>query len=206
MEGAAMPASNLVAPSVFGHASTLKPEPFDADGAKKLLAEAGFPNGFSATLTAPNNRYVNDEQVAQAVAQMLARVGIATRVETSPANVYFVKARNQEFGLAMLGWGSFSGDLALRSLVATFDAERGYGTWNWGRYSNPKVDGLVSRALSTLDEGKREALARDAMTAAMQDQAVVALHHQMTSWAMRKGLAYTTRTDELTLASQFRAQ
>jgi peptide/nickel transport system substrate-binding protein len=206
MEGAALPASNLVAPPVFGHAAELKPEPFDADGAKKLLAEAGFPSGFSATLNAPNNRYVNDEQLAQAIAQMLARVGIATRVETSPANIYFVKARNQEFGLAMLGWGSFSGDLALRSLVATFDAERGYGTWNWGRYSNPKVDGLVGRALATLDEGRREALAREAMTVAMQDHAVVPLHHQVTTWAMRKGLAYTARTDEYTLAQNFRAQ
>jgi peptide/nickel transport system substrate-binding protein len=206
MEGAALPASNLVAPSVFGHANALKPDPFDADGAKKLLAEAGFPNGFSATLNAPNNRYVNDEQVAQAIAQMLARVGITTRVATSPANIYFVKARNQEFGLAMLGWGSFSGDLALRTLVATFDAERGHGTWNWGRYSNRKVDGLVTQALATLDEGKREAFAREAMTVAMQDHAVVPLHHQVTTWAMRKGLAYTARTDEYTLAQYFRAQ
>lgn len=206
MEGAAVPASNLVAPTVFGHAAALKPEPFDADGAKKLLAEAGFPNGFSAVLNAPNNRYVNDERLAQALAQMLTRVGITTRVETSPANVYFVKARNQEFGLAMLGWGSFSGDLALRSLVATFDAERGFGTWNWGRYSNARLDGLVIQALATLDAGKREGIAREAMTMGMQDHAVIPLHHQMTSWAMRKALAYTARTDELTLAYQFRAQ
>jgi peptide/nickel transport system substrate-binding protein len=205
MEGAALPAANLVAPPVFGHAAALKPERFDADGAKKLLAEAGFPAGFSATLNAPNNRYVNDEQVAQAIAQMLARIGIAARVETSPANIYFVKARNQEFGLAMLGWGSFSGDLALRSLVATFDAERGHGTWNWGRYSNPKVDGLVTQALATLDEARREAIAREAMTTAMQDHAVIPLHHQVTTWAMRKGLAYTARTDEYTLAQHFRA-
>jgi peptide/nickel transport system substrate-binding protein len=106
----------------------------------------------------------------------------------------------------MLGWGSFSGDLALRTLVATFDAERGHGTWNWGRYSNRKVDGLVTQALATLDEGKREAFAREAMTVAMQDHAVVPLHHQVTTWAMRKGLSYTARTDEYTLAQYFRAQ
>ena len=206
MEGAAVPASNLVAPSVFGYAAALKPEAFDADGAKKLLAEAGFPGGFSAVLNAPNNRYVNDERLAQALAQMLTRAGIAMRVETTPANVYFVKARNQEFGVAMLGWGSFAGDLALRSLVATFDAEKGYGTWNWGRYSNPRVDALVGQSLGTLDEAKREAVAREAMTVAMQDYAAIPLHHQSTSWAMRKGLAYTARTDELTLAYQFRAQ
>jgi peptide/nickel transport system substrate-binding protein len=204
MQGAALPASNLVAPAVFGHAAALKPEPFDADGAKKLLAEAGFASGFSAVLHSPNNRYVNDEQVAQAVAQMLARVGIALRVETLPASVYFVKARNGEFALSMLGWGSYSGDLALRSLVATFNAETGHGTWNWSRHSNSLVDALVTRSLATLDEGKREAVAREAMTAAMQSYAVIPLHHQMASWAMRKGLSYAARTDEYTLAHEFR--
>ena len=204
MQGAALPASNLVAPPVFGHAAALKPEAFDADGAKKLLADAGFSNGFSAVLHSPNNRYVNDEQVAQAVAQMLARVGIALRVETLPASVYFVKARNGEFALSMLGWGSYSGDLALRSLVATFNAETGHGTWNWSRHSNSLVDALVTQSLATLDERKREAVAREAMTAAMQSYAVIPLHHQMASWAMRKGLSYAARTDEYTLAHEFR--
>jgi peptide/nickel transport system substrate-binding protein len=206
MEGAALPAANLVAPPVFGHPPTLKPEPFDADGAKKLLAEAGYASGFSIVLHAPNNRYVNDEQVAQALAQMFTRIGITTRIETLPWNVYSGKARNQEFGVAMLGWGSFSGDLALRSLVATFDAEKGFGTWNWGRYSNPRVDRLVTQSLATLDEAKREGIAREAMTVAMQDYALVPLHYQISSWAMRKGLAYTARTDEYTFAYQFRAQ
>jgi peptide/nickel transport system substrate-binding protein len=204
MEGQAVPAANLVAPPVFGHVAGLKPEPFDADGAKKLLAEAGFAQGFSMVLHAPNNRYVNDEQVAQAVAQMLTRAGINTRVETLPAAVYFVRARNGDFGLAMLGWGSFSGDLALRTVVAAFDAEKGYGTWNWSRYSNPRLDALVERSLATLDEAKREAVAREAMTLAMQDHAVIPLHHQIASWAMRKGLAYGARTDEYTFAHHFR--
>ncbi|HSD43978.1 MAG TPA: ABC transporter substrate-binding protein [Burkholderiales bacterium] len=206
MEGAALPASNLVAPQVFGHARELKPEPFDADGAKKLLADAGYPNGFSIVLHAPNNRWVNDDQVAQAIAQMLVRAGIATRVQTLPWNVYTTKARNREFGVSMLGWGSFSGDLALRTVIATFDAEKGFGTWNWGRYSNPRLDRLVTQALATLDEGKREGIAREAMTVAMQDYALIPLHHQISSWAMRKGLGYTARTDEYTLAHQFRAQ
>jgi peptide/nickel transport system substrate-binding protein len=206
MEGAAAPASNLVAPSVFGYEPALKPEPFNAEGAKKLLAEAGYPQGFSIVLHAPNNRYVNDDQIAQAIAQMLARVGIATHVEALPANIYFVKARNQEFGVAMLGWGSFSGDLALRSVIATFDAEKGFGTFNWGRYSNPRLDSLVARALATLDPAKREAIAREAMTVAAQDYAFIPIHHQTASWALRKGLAYTPRTDEYTFAHQFRAQ
>ena len=182
----------------------LKPETYDPEAAKKLLADAGYPDGFALTLHAPNNRYVNDEQVAQAVAQMLARVGIQTKVETLPASVYFAKARAGEFAFALLGWGSFSGDLALRALVATPNADKGYGAWNWGGYSNPKVDALLEQGFATLDESKREALAHAAATLALKDVPVILLHHQLASWAMKKGIAYSPRTDEYTFAHDFR--
>ena len=204
MEGHAIAAGNLVSPPVFGHADALKPEAYDPQAAKKLLAEAGYPDGFALTLHAPNDRYVNDEQVAQAVAQMLARIGIHTKVETMPASVYFAKARAGEFAFALLGWGSFSGDLALRALLATPNAETGYGAWNWGRYSNPKVDALLLQGFATLEEKKREALAREAATLALKDVPVILLHHQLASWAMKKGIAYSPRTDEYTYAHDFR--
>jgi len=203
MEGFAIPAGNLVSPPVFGHADALKPETYDPEGAKKLLAEAGYADGFTLTLYAPNNRYVNDDQVAQAVAQMLARIGIRTKVETMPASVYFGKARAGEFSLAVLGWGSFSGDLALRALVATPNADKGYGAWNWGHYSNPKVDALLEQGFSTLDEKKREALAREAAMLALKETPVILLHHQLASWAMKKEIAYRPRTDEFTFAHHF---
>jgi peptide/nickel transport system substrate-binding protein len=204
MEGFALPASNIVAPPVFGYDASVKPTAYDPEGAKKLLAAAGYPDGFSLVLAAPNNRYVNDDQVAQVVAQMLARAGIAvTRVETLPAATYFTKARNGDFSFAMLGWGSFGGDLALRTLVATINPEKGYGTWNWGHYSNSKVDQLVERALGSVDPVRREAAAREAMGIAMRDYAVIPVHHQIASWAMKKSLAYVPRTDEFTFAHQF---
>jgi peptide/nickel transport system substrate-binding protein len=204
MEGFAVPASNLVSPPVFGHVASLKPEALDIEGAKKLLGEAGYPDGFGVTLHAPNNRYVNDEQVAQAVAQMLARVGIAAKIEVMPVAVYFPRARNREFSLAMLGWGSMSGDLALRSVAMTYDAERGWGAWNWGRYSNPKVDAGVMQALATTDEAKREPIARDAAAVALREHAIVPIHHQVVTWAMRSNVTYAPRTDEFTLAHRFR--
>jgi len=151
MEGAAAPAANLVASPVFGHVATLKPEAYDVAGARQLLADAGYPEGFATTLAAPNNRYLNDDQIAQTVAQMLARVGIEAKVTAMPLAAYFPKARNLEFPFAMLGWGSFSGDLALRSLVMTYDADKGTGAWNWGRYSNAKLDRLVMQALAIDD-------------------------------------------------------
>jgi peptide/nickel transport system substrate-binding protein len=206
MDGAAVPASNLIAPPVFGHVASLKPEPYDAEGARKLLADAGFPQGFTTVLAAPNNRYLNDDQIAQTVAQLLARIGIEAKVQTMPLAAYFPKARNLEFPVAMLGWGSFSGDLALRSLALTYDADRGLGAWNWGRYSNPKADQLVIQALATVDERKREGIAQDAMRLAMADRPVLLLHHQVATWGMRRDLAYAARTDEYTFAHRFRLQ
>ena len=204
MDGAAIPASNLVSPPVFGYAPDLEPDSYDPPGARRLLAEAGYPDGFAMTLAATNNRYVNDEQIAQAVAQMFARVGIRARVEAFPMNVYLTKGRKGEFAFAMLGWGSFSGDLALRALVATPDASKGFGAFNWSGYSNPKVDELLERGFATVVEKRREELAREAMRVAMRDYAVIPLHHQVTTWAMRKPLVYAPRTDEFTFAHHVR--
>ncbi len=204
MDGAALPASNLVSPPVFGYAPDLKPEPYDPEGARKLLATAGFADGFAMKLAAPNNRYVNDDQIAQAVAAMFARVGIRAQVDAMPINSYLTKARKGDFAFAMLGWGSFSGDLALRSLVATANPEKGFGAFNWSRYSNPRVDELIERGFSSIDEKKREGLAREAMRLAMRDYAAIPLHHQLATWAMKSSLAYAPRTDEFTFAHHFR--
>ncbi len=204
MEKLAVPASNIVSPGVFGHNAQLKPEPYNPEGAKKLLAEAGYPNGFGITLSGPNNRYINDEQILQAVAQMFTRVGIQTRVEALPLAVYFPKARKGETSVSLLGWGSFAGDLALRSLLATVDPKRGWGSWNWGRFSNAKADQLLTQAFATTDPKAREAVVREAMAAAMAEVPVIPLHHQIVSWAMRSDIAYLPRTDEFTFAHLFK--
>ncbi|MPZ43059.1 MAG: ABC transporter substrate-binding protein [Betaproteobacteria bacterium] len=207
MEGLAVPAGNLVAPPVFAHDASLRPPPFDPKAARQLLAEAGYPEGFRLTLSTPNNRYINDEQVAQTVAQMWARIGVqVVRVEALPAATYFTKARNGDFGVALLGWGSFAGDLALRSLVATPSAEKGLGSWNWGGYSDAQLDRAVEQALGTVDQARREALAKAAMAIAVKDYAVILLHHQVATWAMRSDLRYPGRTDEYTLAQFFSAR
>lgn len=203
MEGLAVPAANIVSPGVFGYNAALKPETYDPAGAKKLLTEAGYPKGFRVTLAGPNNRYINDEQVLQTVAQLLTRVGITTRVEATPMSTFLGRVRKEETSFALLGWGSFAADLALRSLVATPNPEKGYGAWNWGHYANPKVDALMEQALGSIDRNKRETLAREANTLAMNDLALIPLHHQVVSWAMRAGLNYTPRTDEFTFAHHF---
>ena len=114
MEGQAIPSGQLVSDKLFGNVPALKAEAFDPEGAKKLLAEAGYPDGFNITIHGPSGRYVNDEKIVQAVAQMLARVGIAAKVETAPMGPYSARASKQEFSFHMVGWGASTGEAARR--------------------------------------------------------------------------------------------
>ena len=117
-----------------------------------------------------------------------------------PINVYLPKARNGDFSFSMLGWGSFSGDLALRALLATPNADKGYGAWNWSHYANSAMDKLLDQGFATVDEKKREGIAREAAAIALKEQAVIPIHHQIAVWAMKANINYVARTDEYTFA------
>ena len=208
MEGAAVTTGQLMPEGMFGYSSTLKTEPYDLEGAKKLLAEAGYPDGFAMTLHAPNDRYVNDEQIAQALAQLLARVGIATRVEAMPSSVYFSRATKLEFSFMLLGWAADTAEVSspLKALLATFDTSKGMGTANRGRYSNAKMDALLAQALAIVDDSKRERVLQQATEIAISELGIIPLYHQHNVWATRKGVTYAARTDERTLAHEFKSQ
>ena len=208
MEGAAVTTGQLMPEGMFGYSSTLKTEPYDLEGAKKLLAEAGYPDGFAMTLHAPNDRYVNDEQIAQALAQLLARVGIATRVEAMPTSVYFSRATKLEFSFMLLGWAADTAEVSspLKALLATFDTSKGMGTANRGRYSNAKMDALLAQALAIVDDSKRERVLQQATEIAISELGIIPLYHQHNVWATRKGVTYAARTDERTLAHEFKSQ
>jgi len=206
MEGEAIPSGQLVADFLFGATKNLQPEKFDPEGAKKLLAEAGYPNGFGLTLHTPNNRYVNDAKIAQAVAQMLTRVGVDTKVVAMPSATYFTQATDLKFSFMLLGWSTGTGEASssLKALLMTFNRDKGFGTANRGRYSNAKVDLLTEDALMTVDDAKREAYLQRATELAIGDTGVIPLHFQVNLWATRDGIAYTPRVDEQTLAWKFR--
>jgi peptide/nickel transport system substrate-binding protein len=202
MEKKAVPAAQLLADNFYGTSKKLKPAKYDPEGAKKLLAEAGYPNGFAMTIHGTNNRYINDDKIAQAIAQFYSRIGIDTKVETMPSSVYFTKATNGEYGYMLLGWGTESGEQgsSLRSLLATRDPAKGMGTTNRGRYSNAVLDQQISQALVTMDEKKREALIQQAAETAMNDTGLIPIHFEVSTWATAKGYRYTARTDQYTLA------
>jgi peptide/nickel transport system substrate-binding protein len=202
MEKRSVPAAQLLPDVFFGTSRKLKPAKHDPEGAKKLLAQAGYPNGFAMTVHGTNNRYINDDKIAQAIAQFYTRIGIDTKVETMPANVYFTRATKGEFGYMLLGWGTESGEQgsSLRSLLATHDPGKGMGVTNRARYSNPELDALISQAMSTIDDQKREGLIQKAAELAMNDTALIPIHYEVSTWATAKSLRYTPRTDQYTLA------
>jgi peptide/nickel transport system substrate-binding protein len=202
MEKKAVPAGQLLADSFPGTSRKLKPPKYDPEGAKKLLAEAGYPNGFALTLHGTNNRYINDDKIAQAIAQFYTRIGLETKVETMPSSVYFTKATAGEYGYMLLGWGTESNEQgsALRSLLATRDPDKGMGVTNRGRYSNPQMDQVLGQALVTMDDAKREAMIQQAAEIAMNDTGLIPIHFEVSTWATAKGFRYSARVDQFTLA------
>lgn len=208
MENVAIKAGQLLPEGFFGVSPNLKPMKYDPAGAKKLLAEAGLKDGFNLTIHGPNDRYINDSKIAEAVAQMLTRVGIKTAVETMPRSVYFKRAsrggpnKTPEFSFILVGWGAGSGEASspLKSLIHTYDKSRGFGASNRGRFSNPEVDALIEKALSTVDDAERQNLLAKATELAIDQVAIIPLHYQVNTWAAKKGLKYRARTDEATEA------
>ena len=208
MEGVAIPAGQLLPAGFFGVSPALKPVKYNPNGAKSLLKEAGFPDGFQMRLHGPNDRYINDAKIAEAIAQMLTRIGIKTDVETMSRSVYFKRAsrggkdKMPEFSFILVGWGAGSGEASspLKSLIHSYDKSRGFGASNRGRYANPEVDKTIEDALVEVDAKKRENLLAKATELAINDVAIIPLHYQVNTWATRTGLKYEPRTDERSIA------
>ena len=146
MEGAAMPAGQFLPPGRLRlRRPTCRRRATTRTARKRLLAEAGYPNGFRIQLHGPNDRYINDCRIVQAVGQMWTRIGVRTAVEAQPWTTFVGRAGRQEFSAFLIGWGSNpEGSHPLRNIIATVSRDRGWGASNRGRYSNPAVDALLS--------------------------------------------------------------
>jgi peptide/nickel transport system substrate-binding protein len=202
MEGAAQPAGDFLPWPAFGTRKDAQPEKYDPAEARRLLAEAGYPKGFSITLGAPNGRYANDAQIAQAVAAAWSRIGVKTQVEASEPPAFFKNRDEFKYSAYLAGWNAETGEMSnpLRALVATSSREKGMGGNNRGRYSNPAMDAKLDEALRTVDDKKREALLQKASKLVLSDYGLLPLQFEMSLWAMRKGLTYVARADQATLA------
>lgn len=208
MGGLAVPARQLVPDFMVGIDPSIALEEHNMEEAKRLLAEAGYPDGFTLTIGTPNDRYINDSKIAQAVAQMLTRVGIKTDVDAVTASVFFKRRNNYEFSLYLAGWGASGAGMAspLRALVATQNKERGLGGTNRGRYSNPELDAVIEEALATVDTARHQELLAQASRMVVDDVAILPLHFEVTPWALRAGLTMTPRADQHTVLTTVRPE
>jgi peptide/nickel transport system substrate-binding protein len=207
LDGSGEPAGQMVPAGIGGHEPALVPPKQDVAQAKKLLAEAGYPNGFGVTIHTSSDRFARDSDLAQALGQMLARGGLkVNNVLAMPYNVYATAATKREFSVFIFSFGTTTPDstIGLQNVLATYDREAGMGTFNRSRYSNPQFDAALRRSLTEFDEKKRLAALREATRIAFEDVGIVPLYWPVVHWAAKKGVAYEARRDESTLAQKAR--
>jgi peptide/nickel transport system substrate-binding protein len=201
--GSGVPSAQVVPSVLGGHVADLTPIPADAAEAKRLLTEAGFPEGFGITLYSSNDRFPGDGEVAQAMGQLLSRGGLKVNgVQTQPYNVYASAATKGQYGafIFSLGASTPNSEASLRSLLQTYNAEEGTGGFNRTRYSNPAFDTALKSAMEEFDYDTRMKKLEEATRIAMEDQAIVPLYFQKIYWASRDGIEFTPNLAERTLA------
>jgi peptide/nickel transport system substrate-binding protein len=198
MRGLSIPAGLMVAPQIHPWSQDIdKVPPFNAEGAKKLLAEAGYPNGFEFTLDCPNNRYVNDEEICQALVSMWARAGLKVRLNAMPFATYIPKLLKLDTSAYMLGWGvpTFDAQFMLQALART-KTTGADGSFNQGRISDARLDQMIDAMKVELDVRKRDALMRDALVTVRDQHYYVPLHYQLRPWAMKKNVSTVYRSND----------
>jgi peptide/nickel transport system substrate-binding protein len=203
LQGQGVPAAQFMPDGVAGTSAKLQPEAFDLPGAKKLLADAGWANGFGLSIAGTNDRYINDAAIAQAVGQMWTRLGLKVTVNTLPKAVYFPRANKLEFSVFLAGNSTDTSEplSQLSYLLGSWDPAKGTGVGNWGRYSNPALDRLLATAYGTLDDRGRAGIIAEAYELALgHDVADIPMLFQITAWGMRKGIAYGGFPQDATVA------
>lgn len=200
MNGLSEPAATLISPLLFAPAGDMQRYPFDPEASRKLLAEAGFPDGFKTALVCPNNRYVNDERICQAVTSMLARVGIEIELRTMNVSQYWkvVGRPVQEFAIYMMGWtpGGLDSYSVLFNLMGSWDVDSGRGRINNGDFANERIDEIVAAVESETDQAKRDALIQEAYQIVHDEVYYLPLHQQAVVWGVRNGIEVMQRPDD----------
>ncbi len=202
MRGNAEAASQLVSPAMSGYSAANADRPtFDVEAAKALLAEAGYADGFSFGLKCPNDRYLNDEAVCQAVVSMLAQIGVTAELEAMPVRNYWPELREDNYDMYLLGWspGTFDAEHPIRFLVATPNEEKKLGSWNFSGFSNARVDELLPLIQSELDAEKRQAMLDEATDIIQDEHVYVPLYVQPLVWGTGANIDLTQRPDNFFL-------
>ena len=197
MRGASTPTALMVAPGINGFDAALnKRLPFDPEASKKLLAEAGYPNGFELTMNCPNDRYVNDGNICQAVAANLARVGVKINLQAETKGTYFPKVLRRDTSFYFFGWtpGTYDSHNVLNAILRCVDSS-GAGQFNLGSYCNPKLDELTVKIQSETDKPKRDAMIREAFQIHSEDVGHLPLHQQALAWGVANNVTLVQQAD-----------
>ena len=203
MRGAATPSGLMWAPQISGYrAAANQPYAYDPPTAEKLLAEAGYADGFTVTMDCPNNRYVNDEKICQAVVGMLAKVGVRVELLAQPKSKYFSKVLAQggyDTSFYLLGWtpGSIDVHNVFQNLIVCQNAEQKRGQFNLGNYCNAKVDQLADQIGEETNVALRQAHIDEAATILREEVGYLPIHQQPLSWGVRDGVSVAQRPDNL---------
>ncbi len=189
MKGFATAAAQNSPQGYLGHNPLLNPR-FDLEKAKSLMAEAGYADGFSCTMIAPNNRYVNDEKIAQAFVTMMSKIGIKVSLKTMPKAQYWDQFDAQVADIQMVGWHADTEDSAnfFEYLYMCPNKETGKGQYNSGNYCNPKIDEITMASNTEINVAKRKAMLQDVEKILYDDAAFIPLHWQNLSWASKNNM------------------
>ena len=191
-------ANQLVPAGISGYSEANQDRPaYDPDRAKALLAEAGYPDGFSFGLKCPNDRYINDEALCRAAASMFAAVGLDAELSTGPVRDYWPQLREDDFDMYLLGWspGTFDMEHPIRFLMHSQDDEKKLGSWNFGNYSNARVDELLPMIQQEIDPDKRQMLIDEVVGITQEEVAYIPLYTQPLIWAAKDNVDLTQRAD-----------
>jgi ABC-type transport system substrate-binding protein len=208
MEGRGTPNGQWLPEGFFSYNPEVPIPPFDLEAARRLLAEAGFPQGFRLTLHATTDRFANDSRIAQAIAQMWTRAGVQTQVDALPYSAFSARGSRQEYGIWLHTWASSTGEASyfLNNNVATVNAAKRAGATNWARISDPRLDALIERSFTLLDDGEREKVLREAVKFVSDEVLMIPLFHLSLVWGLRQGLSFEPNMSGYTAASLVRRE
>jgi peptide/nickel transport system substrate-binding protein len=200
MRNMSVPSALLISPLLFSGAGEFKRHPFDVDAAKKLMAEAGYPEGFELRMDCPNDRYVNDAAICQAVAAMLSKINVKVTLNAMPKAKFFELAGSTgkyDSSFNMLGWTPGSADSLniLVNIAGCRDENGKGGTFNYGGYCNPKIEALAKQVSTETDQTKRNGLIAEAFKILHEEVALLPLHQQSLAWGVSKNVTITQRAD-----------
>ena len=187
MRRASNPSALMVGPGINGFQPDVKRLPYDVEAAKKLMAEAGYPNGFEVTMNCPNDRYVNDGRICQTVAANLSRINVKINLAAETKGTYFPKVLRRDTSFYMLGWtpATYDAHNAMNAIMRCVD-DKGAGQFNLGAYCNPKVDELTLKVQAETDKNKRNAYIKEAFDLHAADVGHIPLHQQALAWGVNK--------------------